>query len=116
MGKKWPVEVPPAFIREDKRTAYFPFLRPLLNIASHFSAAASALRAAFSALIAAASAALALAVHDASIDAALSIAVWQSSVHLVQFCSQAQPIIEKANATTNNTATILFILSSLITD
>jgi hypothetical protein len=108
--KKWPVGIPPASLTKKSRNAYFPFFRPCLNIDSHFSAAASALRAALSALIAAASAALALAVQDCSIAWALSIAVWQSSVHLVQFCSQAQPIIEKANATTNITATILFML------
>jgi hypothetical protein len=81
-----------------------------LKIDSHFSAAASALRAAFSALIAAASAALALAVHDDSIDAALSRAAWQSSLHFVQSSGQQAENIVRANATINNTATILFML------
>jgi hypothetical protein len=95
----------------EKRGIYF--FRPFLNIASHFSAAASALRAAFSALIAADSAALALAVHDCSIDWALSRADWQSSVHFLQSSVPQQPeTIVKANATTNITATILFMFFS----
>jgi hypothetical protein len=103
-------EVPSAFYSTNKKCGSYFFILPL-KIASHLSAAASALRAAFSALIAAASAALALAVHDCSIAWALSRADWQSSVHFLQSSVQAQPwIIVKANATTNNNATILFML------